>query len=227
MKKITLLFIAGFIVASCATVKTIPMKFRVSDEPSLNTSQTKELGERLVLKGEEYYQDALQITEMSETDFSISMMKYPYGIGDSFPLKGSNKDWELFYRNDMVGTTTMYMIGVARNKSNPAIVRPFLWTTNGIATKRMDVFKVKETTYTDPKCENCFKQEFIFNGRVGNNLKFIYREYINDFARPAFTQELQYDLNESSTIGFKGMRLEIEKATNTNITYKVLSSFSK
>ena len=62
---------------------------------------------------------------------------------------------------------------------------------------------------------------------MGSNLKFIYREYINDMARPAFNQELQYDLNESNIIGFKGLRIEVIKATNTNIQYKVLSSFNK
>lgn len=46
-------------------------------------------------------------------------------------------------------------------------------------------------------------------------------------ARPAFNQELQYDLNESNTVGFKGLRMEIVNATNTSIEYKVLSSFNK
>jgi hypothetical protein len=81
--------------------------------------------------------------------------------------------------------------------------------------------------FVSDDCSNCFKQEFIFNGKVGNNLKFVYREYINDMAKPAFNQDLQYDLNESNVVGFKGLRLEIIKATNTNIEYKILSSFSK
>mgnify|MGYP001043013533 CR=1 FL=1 len=54
----------------------------------------------------------------------------------------------------------------------------------------------------------------------------MYREYINDMARPAFNQELQYDLNESNIIGFKGLRIEVILATNTKIEYKVLSSFN-
>ena len=94
-------------------------------------------------------------------------------------------------------------------------------------TKKVDGFKTKSDTFVDPNCTNCFKQEFIFNGKVGSSLKFIYREYVNDMARPAFNQELQYDLNESNIIGFKGLRLEVVNATNTNIDYKILSSFNK
>ena len=75
------------------------------------------------------------------------------------------------------------------------------------------------------KGKNYYKQEFIYNGRIGNNLKFIYREYVNDYARPAFSQDLQYDLSESNIIGFKGLRIEILEVTNTKIKYKVLSYF--
>lgn len=73
--------------------------------------------------------------------------------------------------------------------------------------------------------ELSFKQEFIYNGKVGNSIKFIYREFSNDLARPSFTQDIQYDLNESTLVGFKGLKIEILSATNTLIKYKVLSHF--
>ena len=70
-----------------------------------------------------------------------------------------------------------------------------------------------------------FTQELIYNGRVDDNLKFIYREYTDRMARSAFTQEAQYDLKTSNIIAFKTMKLEIIEATNQHITYKVLSHF--
>jgi hypothetical protein len=70
------------------------------------------------------------------------------------------------------------------------------------------------------------KQEFIYNGKVNNAYKFTYREFTNDYARPAFTQDLQYDLNDGSIIGFKGLRIEILLANNNIIRYRVLSNFS-
>lgn len=70
-----------------------------------------------------------------------------------------------------------------------------------------------------------FKQEFIFNGRVDNSLKFIYREFNGDLARPSFTQEVQYDLNQSNIIGFKDLSIEILNATNQEIEYKVITPF--
>ena len=85
--------------------------------------------------------------------------------------------------------------------------------------------KLEKTTITQKDCQECFKQEFIFNGKSDNNAKFIYREYINNTARPSFNQEVQYDLDESSVVGFKGLRLDIIKITNTSIEYKVLQDF--
>lgn len=70
-----------------------------------------------------------------------------------------------------------------------------------------------------------FKQEFIYNGRVNNSLKFVYREFSGDTARPSFTQEVQYDLNQSSIIGFKDLSMEILKATNQEIEYRVITPF--
>ena len=70
-----------------------------------------------------------------------------------------------------------------------------------------------------------FKQEFVYNGRIGNELKFIYREYKSNFARPAFTQELVYDLGISEEIGFRDLKLKIISASNLDIQYEVISNF--
>ena len=73
--------------------------------------------------------------------------------------------------------------------------------------------------------ENSFKQELIYNGRVADSLKFLCRELSNDFLRPAFSQEIQYDLRESRTMGFKGDRVEVLDAANQAIRYQVLRNF--
>jgi len=70
-----------------------------------------------------------------------------------------------------------------------------------------------------------FEQQLIYNGRVDNNLRFVYREFSNDMARSAFTQEVQYDLEESNIIGFKSVRIEVIEATNSKIKYRVLEPF--
>ena len=50
-------------------------------------------------------------------------------------------------------------------------------------------------------------------------------KFSDDFIRPGFTQEAQYDLATDPVIGFKGARIEVLEATNTRLRYKVLKSF--
>jgi len=88
------------------------------------------------------------------------------------------------------------------------------------------VLEGKYSRITKPiDSETSFSQELIYNGRVDRNLRFIYREYTKGLAREPFTQEAQYDLATSNIIGFKDVTIEVIEATNSSITYKVLSHF--
>ncbi|MDZ4126019.1 MAG: hypothetical protein U1E02_17850 [Hydrogenophaga sp.] len=85
---------------------------------------------------------------------------------------------------------------------------------------------IQSEDYIDIKSPR-FKQELIYNGKSGNTVKFLYRELSGDSMRGPFTQDIQYDLSEGSTIGFKGARIEIVKSTNRSIEYKVLKMFDR
>lgn len=54
-------------------------------------------------------------------------------------------------------------------------------------------------------------------------LRIGYREFVDDMARPAFSQEFMYDLNPSgpTEIAFQGLRIEVVKAGNLKIDYRV------
>ena len=69
-----------------------------------------------------------------------------------------------------------------------------------------------------------FQQAIIYTGKEGNIIKATYREFSGGLARPAFAIDVTYDLNDSDIIAFRGARLQIIKATNTEITYKVISN---
>lgn len=84
-----------------------------------------------------------------------------------------------------------------------------------------------EITYClAPPMQPRFQSELVYTGRSQNTVTVLYREYANDLARPAFTQELRYDLAEPGEVGFRGARFEIVKATNTEITFRVIRPLS-
>lgn len=71
-----------------------------------------------------------------------------------------------------------------------------------------------------------FQQTLIYSGRIKDKINIGYREFSNNLARPAFNNNVEYDLGESRVIGYKGARLEVLEATNESIKYKVLRNFN-
>lgn len=72
-----------------------------------------------------------------------------------------------------------------------------------------------------------FKYTVLYQGKINDRIKISFREFYNEIARPAFTQDIEYELQKDSStiIGFKGLRIEVLNATNVDIRYKVLEDY--
>ena len=73
---------------------------------------------------------------------------------------------------------------------------------------------------------NNFQQSLLYSGRVGDHIKISYREFSGDMARPAYSNDVEYDLSSSDTVTYKGARLRVLKADNEGITYVLISNFN-
>jgi hypothetical protein len=71
------------------------------------------------------------------------------------------------------------------------------------------------------------RRQLLYQGKVGQELRLSYREFVGDMARPAFTQDLTFDLGEGRTVGAKGARIEVIDASNVSIRYRVTSPFNE
>lgn len=70
-----------------------------------------------------------------------------------------------------------------------------------------------------------FRTELLYLGLAKGVLRMEYREFQDDFARPAFTQELTYEIDTfPSTLYFQSLRLELSDAGNHGISYKAFSA---
>ena len=90
----------------------------------------------------------------------------------------------------------------------------------GINKKDIEVNK-KFFLYT----EDTFQQVLEYSGKSGSVLRFTYSEFIEGFARDAYTREFTVDLNEGNTGAYKGAVFEVLEATNANIKYKIIRHF--
>lgn len=92
---------------------------------------------------------------------------------------------------------------------------------------KQEIFKYlnnaqKETKQNKTILPGSFGYELVYSGKDGNNIKVAYREYKDDMARPAFFQDLTYNLKESDIIRYKNYKIKVHKATNEEISYTVL-----
>jgi len=70
------------------------------------------------------------------------------------------------------------------------------------------------------------KFELLYQGVSAKTVRLSYREYMNDFARPAFFQDVSYEISEfPAEVTFRTVRISVLSADNSGIRYKVLSGF--
>jgi hypothetical protein len=69
------------------------------------------------------------------------------------------------------------------------------------------------------------QQTLIYNGSFGNKINISYREFSNGFARSAFTNNVEYDMDKSKQINYKGAIIEVINFDNSSIKFKVIKHF--
>lgn len=227
LKKIALLG-SLMMLAACAGTQAIVPKTRIIDAPALNTAATVELGETVVEKGRLRTFDGLMLSNELKWGDGFLLKKFIVSPGR---LRARQQDAKFvyFYSENMasydaiLGTYPYTGGGLCRSLDGTGPVRGFI-SAGRCNMNRNVTPDVAETQIQDVDSPG-FRQELIYNGRIGDSLKFLYREFSGDLMRPPFSQEVQYDLNDSHTIGFRGVRIEVIEATNTQLRYRVVSSF--
>ncbi len=89
--------------------------------------------------------------------------------------------------------------------------------------KKVDIPYEKGEVHFDASSEG-FRSELVYQGAAQGVLRLSYREFVNDMARPAFSQVITYELETSgsTTIAFQGLTLEILEAGNTGVHYRIV-----
>ena len=78
-----------------------------------------------------------------------------------------------------------------------------------------------QVTDTVSESPDDFYVEVLYQGMSKGEVKISYREFSHGIARPAFTQDVSYELASDGTgvIGFKGLRIKVLKATGHDLQY--------
>lgn len=223
MKRALLVLVTGVLVG-CTTpsVNYVPKTIAVS-EPPINSINSVSVGDAMVRQGTYTEDDAIFVPQ------AVSAGLYTVHAGQ-YLKRGEDESVEFYYP----GGSNPGRV------DRPALVDPWNYvivkkgppqqlcvlTTYNTALTTCNSGPVFQRTKVPSTSMDSFQQTLIYSGRVGNKINVGYREFSNSLARPAFNNNVEYDLAVSKVIAYKGAQIEVLEATNQHIKYRLLRNFN-
>lgn len=224
MKKllIGMLPFAGLVGCATPSYNYIPTVQNLS-KPPIGQVATASIGDHMLTQGIMTEQEALYIPSLASLT--------GYKLGDGYYAKRGEDDKYIQFTADDnspgAGKVTKnpfvdpYSAVVLRKSDNSLCI---MTVFNVVAGCKSGI-NFEKRNWAKSGANN-FQQTLIYNGKVGNKINVGYREFSSDLARPAFNNEVEYDLSQSKQIGYKGALIDVMDANNQSITYKVLKNFN-
>jgi hypothetical protein len=222
MNNILLALSAILILAGCETVPSFEIKPNIiaTSIPEIGVETTKTIGEILVAKGTR--------SEIYGVEVSTPMSDGTVTAGLYRETK-STDSYECFEPVTPSGASIKRMSSsecfLAYNKALHSLQRATLNEFGMI----FYLGEIPSSSYQFKKFNlentNSFQKTLIFTGKDKDILRFTYREFADDYARPAFSVDVVYDLSESKIIQYQKLKMEVLNATSSQITYKLISNF--
>lgn len=222
MIKIFLAIGLGVLLTGCTSPKYNYMPTTETySEPPVGSINTAYVGDSLIKQGVAQNIEGLKITAPAKVSWGYTITP---GV---LKKVGEDSGAEFFFPTggvdsanvDKAALADMWQ-GIMVNKKNNALCVITVFGVTSCETN-MPFVKAKLNISGD----SSFQQALLYNGRVGNKINIGYREFSANTARPAFNNDVEYDLSESKTIGYKGAKFEVIEASNQSIKYRVISNF--
>lgn len=224
MKKLLVAGVVGFGLVGCASpsynYQATPKNI---SKPPLNTVNTAFVGDKMLEQGMMVDREVLQAPTDTKVGFSYSM------TAGFYQKTGENEKGSYYQPVNKISGGGVVQKNVFADPFKDVMLGAdgrLCIVTVFNAKICTDEHKTKQTT-TSIASDNSFQQTLLYSGKVGNKINVGYREFSSNLARPAFNNDVEYDLNQSKQIGYKGALLEVMDANNQSITYKVLRNFNK
>jgi hypothetical protein len=205
------------LLCGCVSVKLNggEQKTTIVDAPPLGTIVTAHVGDHLLQKGEMVEETVLEVAAL------IDGAAYDIPAG-TYSHIGYDEKYDFFSSAGVIAGPFIdphQALSVDKPNATQLCVITILGAPNCYKGKFEKKKKISARG-------SSFQQTLIYSGRIGDKINISYREFSNNLARPAFNNDVEYDLAASNIFGYKGAQIEVIKADNTSITYKVLRSFN-
>lgn len=199
---------------------TVSMEIKTVHIPEFNKVTKAEVGENMYQKTYAYFSHEKSIKLREKV--SINELGVDFSVDDEFELikleSGNSAGYSRgFY---LVDSNNTGIFTYAMTTIVPSIIQKY--TLNKPVS--YVIVPAKPEMYGD----DSYKKDVLYQGKIGNKINISFREFYNGLARPAFTQNIEYELDANGTavIGFQGLRINVLKATNVDIEYIVIKGYA-
>jgi hypothetical protein len=223
MKQIFFALVFAFLLGGCATPKYnySPRSISIS-EPPIGSVTVVRIGDTMLRQGKYREHDALNLR-------AIRQVSWAYTLHPGYYLKDGEDEQAEYYspgRGEDGGRVEKAGIADPWKSVMAKKAAPELCVVTVFNISVCKVVQDVERTKHPVLAQDSFQQTLIYNGRVGSKINVGYREFSQNMARPAYNNNVEYDLNESTRIGYKGAELEVTEATNQHIKFRMLRNFN-
>jgi hypothetical protein len=196
-------------------------------KPDVGVSATVFMGDRMLEQREGEYRDCLVPKFSVEKGMNLGVAKFVLKEGEpACKQDASSKYYTPNYVNWLGGSDVRLTLDLAVQEEKNGTLK-ICMVQMGMKSGCIKDVKPDQVSYGPwfLYSKNALQQTIEYAGKSGTVLKFVYSEFADSMARDAFTREFQIDLSEGTTLAYKGAVIEVENATNSQITYKVIRNF--
>ena len=197
--------------------------------PQIGEVANAEVGDALYKEGIKTVHTTYRVTIKEPGSINMGsdlVLKANVGVGGELLYTGDRIPTLCIYVKTVIGLAKMFgsddVIGclVDRQKNQAFDGAAFLQKAKVFPATTPIAYDLKKTEKA-VETPSDFHVDVLYQGVSKGEVKLSYREFSGGVARPAFTQDVSYELDKNGMvdIGFKGMRIKILKATSQGLQY--------
>lgn len=219
MKRISVYFAAIIALTGCASIQTAPAKRQVGSFPEIGKTQTVSTGQVMVAKYD--YLSLGVATLLAKVDQSRWYGRTAVQAGEKLTPAISDGQQIFCFPGFSLGAACFVDSNGSGSFDAAYTVNIYGYLTN------KDRIPPAPYRIADQSIKDGFKYELLYEGVDNGVVRVAYREYTENVARPAFSQDLTYTLaaNGPTQIKFREVSIKVLHADNTSIEYTVENGF--
>lgn len=231
--KIIVMALVLSMISGCgATIERTAISKKVGTNPAIGVLSTAEVGE---VVAEQFDYDAYLSAILSEplaTKLALGRVDVPAGIRlEGYTDTDGNNAYcstEKYYYDPLTGP---YGVVCFLDSDNDQKFDKFQSREIGLGGyKDIDQPVSYQAMVADVPIDSGsgYKLQLIYQGLDEGDIKIAYREYVNNMARPAFSQIVTYPYQgDEVEIAFKGARITVHSITANEIRYTMTRGFTR